>query len=71
MGEKSQEVKPPEEIRKEIEETRDALGHKVDALAGQLRHGVESARNTGLKVAGVVLAAVVGIITLKRLRRRS
>lgn len=71
MGEKSEEVKPPEEIRKEIEETRDALGDKVDALAGQLRQGVESARNTGLKVAGVVLAAVVGIITLKRLRRRS
>lgn len=71
MGEKSEEVKPPEEIRKEIEETRDALGHKVDALAGHLRQGVETARNTGLKVAGVVLAAVVGIITLKRLRRRS
>lgn len=60
----------PDEIRKEIEETRDSLAKKVDRLGGQVKEGIETARDTGLKIAGVAFAAVLGILTLKRLRRR-
>lgn len=60
----------PEEIEKEIRDTREALGEKVDALAGQIREGVETARKRGLRVAGILVATVAGILTLRRLRRR-
>lgn len=60
----------PEEIARDIEETRDSLGEKVDALAGQLKESVTTARNRAFKIAGITAAAVVGILTLRRLRRR-
>lgn len=60
----------PEEIAKEIEETREALGDKVDALAGQLRDSVDTAKSKGMKIAGIVIAGLVGILTLKKIRRR-
>lgn len=60
----------PEEIAKEIEETREALGDKVDAFSGQLRESVDVAKSKGLKVVGVIAAAVVGILTLKKIRNR-
>lgn len=77
MGEKPQEVtkhpetpRDPQEIRKEIEETRDQLEKKVDVLAAQLKQGVEDVRNVGIKIGGIVLAGLVGILTLRRLRKR-
>ncbi|HVF12874.1 MAG TPA: DUF3618 domain-containing protein [Actinomycetota bacterium] len=60
----------PEEIAKEIEETREALGDKVDAFSGQLRESVDVAKSKGLKVVGMIAAAVVGILTLKKIRNR-
>jgi len=60
----------PEEIEKEIEKTRDALGEKVDHLAGQVKEGVEVARTQGIKVAGAVFAAIAGFLAIKRFRRR-
>ena len=60
----------PEEIAKEIEETREALGEKVDAFSGQLRESVDVAKSKGLKVVGMIAAAVVGILTLKKIRNR-
>ena len=60
----------PEEIAKEIEETREALGDKVDALAGQFRESVDVAKNKGMKIAGIIFAAVVGILTLKKIRKK-
>lgn len=60
----------PEEIKKEIEQTREALGEKVDALAGQLMQRVQTVKTTGLKVGGAVLALVVGVLTLKKIKQR-
>ncbi|MEO7803020.1 MAG: DUF3618 domain-containing protein [Actinomycetota bacterium] len=60
----------PEELEREIEQTRDALGEKVDALVGQARMGVDVARSKGVKALGIGFAAVIGILTLKRFRRR-
>ena len=60
----------PEAIKKEIEETREALGEKVDALAGQLKEGVETAKTTGTKVGVAILAAVIGVIAIKKIRAR-
>jgi len=59
-----------EAIKKEIEETREALGEKVDALAGQLKEGVETAKTTGTKVGAAILAAIVGVIAIKKIRAR-
>lgn len=64
MGEES------EERQREIERTREALGEKVDALANQVRGGVDRARKKGMAVGGIVLAAAVGLITLRRRRRK-
>lgn len=60
----------PEELAKEIEETREALGDKVDAFSGQLRESVDVAKSKGLKVAGIVAAGIIGILTLKKIRNR-
>lgn len=60
----------PEEIKKEIEETREALGHKVDALAEQLKDGVQTVRTTGLKVGGTALALIAGILTIRKIRQK-
>jgi hypothetical protein len=62
--------KEPEEIKKEIEEARQALGQKVDVLADQLKDGVQTVRTTGLKVGGAVLALVVGFLTIKKIREK-
>lgn len=64
MGERSQETV------EEIERTREALGQKVDALAAQMRKGIDTARSTGLKIGGITLAAVAGWITWRKIRRR-
>ena len=60
----------PEDIEKEIVETREALGEKVDALTSQLSETAHEVKTKGMKVLGVVAAAVVGILTLKKLRNR-
>lgn len=60
----------PEEIEKDIEATRDALGEKVDHLAGQVKEGVEVARTQGIKLAGAIFAAVAGVLAIKRIRKR-
>lgn len=64
MGEK------PEETMKEIEDIREDLGDKVDALTDKLKEGAEGARKSSLKILAVVGAAIVGIVTLKRLRKK-
>lgn len=64
MGEK------PEETVREIEEIREDLGEKVDALAGRLKESADEAKRKGLKVLAIAAAAIVGIVTLKRLRRK-
>lgn len=60
----------PEETLREIEETREALGEKVDALVGQVREKADAARRNGLRIAGILAAAAVGLITVKKLRNR-
>lgn len=60
----------PEEIEKEIEQTREALGEKVDVLASQVKDGVEVARDKGLKIAGAVFAVVVAFLAIKKMRGR-
>ncbi len=70
MGQGPQEVKDPDDIKKEIEETREALAEKVDLLTGQIGQTVETAKSKGFKVAGIVGAAIVGLLTLRRLRNR-
>ena len=60
----------PEEIEREIEQTREALGEKVDALSGQVREGVEMARTKGVKVAGAVLGVLAGLWAVRKIRRR-
>lgn len=64
MGEK------PEETVREIEQIRDDLGEKVDALAGKLKESAGEAKRKGLKVLAIAAAAIVGIVTLKRLRKK-
>lgn len=59
----------PEDIEREIIQTRDALAEKVDALVGQAKAGVGVARSKGLKALGIGFAAVLGLFTLKRFRR--
>jgi hypothetical protein len=63
MGEES------EKTMKEIEELRDDLGEKVDALAGKFKEGAEGAKKKGLAVIGIAAAAILGIVTLKRFRK--
>ncbi|MGH2773111.1 MAG: DUF3618 domain-containing protein [Actinomycetota bacterium] len=60
----------PEEIEREIEQTREALGEKVDALSGQVREGVEMARTKGVRVAGAVLGVLAGLWAVRKIRRR-
>jgi len=60
----------PEEIEAEIEQTREALGKKVDVLSGQVKEGVEVAKKGGMKVAGIVFAAVAAVLAVKRFRNR-
>lgn len=60
----------PEEIVREIEETRDALGDKVDALAVQFRESMDVAKSRGLKVAAILGAAFAGILAIRKFRRR-
>lgn len=64
MGEK------PEETLKEIERIREDLGEKVDALAGRLKETAEGAKRRGLAVLGLAAAAIVGVMTLKRFRKK-
>lgn len=64
MGEES------EKAVKEIEELREDLGEKVDALAGKFKEGAEGAKKKGLAVLGIAAAVLVGIVTLKRFRRK-
>ena len=60
----------PEELEKEIVRARKDLAAKVDSLTGQVRSSVESARNRGARLFGIIFAAIVGLLTLRRLRRR-
>lgn len=60
----------PEETVKEIEQIREDLGEKVDALAGRLKESTDEAKRKGLKVLGIAAAAIIGIVTLKRLRKK-
>ncbi len=60
----------PEEIEKEIVETREALGEKVDVLAGQVKDGVEVARTKGKKAAAGIFAVVVAFLAIKKMRNR-
>lgn len=64
MGEK------PEETMKEIDEIRENLGEKVDALTGKLKQTADRTRKKGLAVAGIAAAAIIGIVTLKRFRKK-
>lgn len=64
----------PEELEREIAETRESLGEKVDAFTGQLKDGVDAARTKGLKVLGIAAASVAALIAVKkkiRSKRRS
>lgn len=62
--------KESEKTMKEIEEIREDLGEKVDALADKFKEGAEGAKKKGLAVLGITAAATLGIITLKRFRRK-
>lgn len=62
--------KGSEETLKEIEETREALGQKVDSLVGQVKQTAEAAGKKGIKVGAIVLGAIVGIIALRKFRNR-
>lgn len=64
MGEKL------EETVKEIGDIREDLGEKVDALAGKLKEGAGEAKRKGLTAAGIIAAAILGILTLKRFRKK-
>lgn len=64
MGEES------EKTMKEIEEIREDLGEKVDALAGKFKEGAEGAKKKGLAALGIAVAVVIGIVTLKRVRKK-
>lgn len=59
-----------EEALKEIEETRQALGEKVDALVGQVKVTAGNARRTGMKVGLIALGVVAGFLVIKRIRSR-
>ena len=63
MGQNSQELK------KEIEDTRDLLEDRVTELAGKFRATAESAKATGKKAA-VVAGVVVCIVLISKLLRR-
>jgi len=56
----------PEELEREITETRDALGEKVDALTGQVKDGVDAARTNGLKVLGIAAASIAALMVIKK-----
>lgn len=56
----------PEELEREIIETREALGEKVDAFTGQLKDGVDAARTKGLKVLGISAAVIATLMALKK-----
>lgn len=60
----------PEEIEAEIQQTREALGEKVDVLSGQVKEGVEVAKSRGMKFAGMAFAAIAGVLAIKRFRNR-
>ena len=59
----------PEELRKEIAETRDLLEDKVTALAGRFQETADEAKKVGTKVA-IVAGVVVGVIVLSKIFRR-
>jgi hypothetical protein len=59
-----------EEALKEIEQTREALGEKVDALIGQVKETAGTARRTGMKVGLVALGVVAGFLVLKKILDR-
>ncbi len=56
----------PEELEREIAETREALGEKVDAFSGQLKDGVDAARTKGIKVVGITAAVIGALIAIKK-----
>ena len=56
----------PEELEREITETREALGEKVDAFSGQLKDGVDAARSKGLKVLGIAAASLAALMAIKK-----
>ena len=62
--------KGSEEALKDIEETREALGQKVDALVGEVRESAGKAKSLGMKVGLVVLGVTVAVLILKRYRNR-
>jgi hypothetical protein len=71
VGQKPEEVKQkPEEIKREIAQTREELGEKVEELAGRFHKTVDEVKSKSIKVAGVAVAALVGLLVIRRLRRR-
>lgn len=56
----------PEELEREITETREALGEKVDAFTGQLKEGVDVARTKGLRFLGISAAVIAALIAIKK-----
>jgi hypothetical protein len=62
--------KGSEEALKDIEETREALGHKVDALVSEVRESAGRARSLGMKVGLVALGVTVGFLILRRYRNK-
>lgn len=60
----------PEEIKREIDQTREELGEKVEELAGRFRETADEVKSKGIKVAGVAVAVLIGLLVVKRLRRR-
>ncbi|MGH2813473.1 MAG: hypothetical protein ACRDI1_12305 [Actinomycetota bacterium] len=61
--------KTTEETLKEIEQTRDSLGEKVDLLVDQVRQKTVTAGVQGLKVAGIALGVAAAFFLLRRMRR--
>jgi hypothetical protein len=60
----------PEETLKEIEETREALGNKIDALTGRIGEATGEAKGRLVKFVSIAGAAIGGILLLKKFRRR-
>ncbi len=59
-----------EEALKEIEQTRQALAEKVDALVGQVKQTAGAARRTGMKVGLIALGVVAGLLVIQKIRSR-
>ena len=60
----------PEEILKDIEQTREALGEKIDVLAGQLREGVAEAKSKGARAAGIAVGVIGALLVIRGIVRR-